>query len=231
MTASRPIILWDIDGTLLAAGDGGLEHYHRAISAVTGAPQEPVVDTHGKTDWQVILEMLAAAGLDAGIAPAVSAELDKLSDVFLAESRLALLPDVAETLGRLREAGIRNGLLTGNSEMRSRHKLRGAGLDLDLFDWEVCFFGSRSPVRSHLAASARTRHPEASLLIVGDTPFDGTAARAAQIPFLAICTGKYDREAFADSGAVAVVDTLAQGYDAIAQAARQEQGSNPSGVS
>lgn len=231
MTAIQPIILWDIDGTLLAAGDGGLEHYHRAISAVTGEPTEPVIDTHGKTDWQVILEMLAAAGLDAGIAPAVSTELDRLSDVFLAESRLTLLPDVAGTLGRLREAGIRNGLLTGNSEMRSRYKLQGAGLDLDLLDWAVCFFGSRSPVRPHLTASARRRHPEASLLIIGDTPFDGTAAMAAQIPFLAVCTGKYSRETFAGSDAIAVIDTLAQGYDAIVQAARQGRSAIPGGIS
>lgn len=230
MTASQPIILWDIDGTLLAAGDGGLEHYHRAISAVAGEPRQPAIDTHGKTDWQVILEMLAADGLDAGIAPAVSAELDRLSDVFLADSRLTLLPDVAATLGRLREAGIRNGLLTGNSEMRSRHKLGGAGLDLALFDWDVCFFGSRSPVRPHLTTSARERHPEGSLLIVGDTPFDGTAAAAARIPFLAVCTGKYGREAFAGSDAVAVIDTLAQGYDTIVKAARQERSPAPVGA-
>ena len=33
------------------------------------------------------------------------------------------------------------------------------------------------------------------------TPFDGIAAKAAGIPFLAVCTGKYDRSAFQDRDA------------------------------
>ncbi len=54
-----------------------------------------------------------------------------------------------------------------------------------------------------------------SLLIIGDTPFDGLAAKAAAIPFLAVCTGKYDRSAFQDREAIAVIDTLAEGYEKI----------------
>lgn len=41
------------------------------------------------------------------------------------------------------------------------------------------------------------------------------AAKAAGIPFLAVCTGNYDRSAFEDSDPVAVIDTLADGYEAI----------------
>jgi hypothetical protein len=41
------------------------------------------------------------------------------------------------------------------------------------------------------------------------------AAKAAGIPLLAVCTGKYDRLAFTDSDAVGVIDTLADGYEAI----------------
>ena len=47
------------------------------------------------------------------------------------------------------------------------------------------------------------------------TGFDGIAAKAAGIPFLAVCTGKYDRSAFEDSQAVAVIDTLGEGYETI----------------
>lgn len=60
-----------------------------------------------------------------------------------------------------------------------------------------------------------TGSPPTRLLIIGDTPFDGLAAKAGGIPFLAVCTGKYDRSAFTDSDAVAVIDTLAEGYDTI----------------
>ena len=82
-------------------------------------------------------------------------------------------------------------------------------MDLTPIDWSAGFFGVRSPVRSALTASARQAHPHTRLLIIGDTPFDGIAAKAAGIPFLAVCTGKYDRSAFQDSDAVAMIGTLA----------------------
>ena len=89
-------------------------------------------------------------------------------------------------------------------------------------DWPAGFFGVHSPVRSALAASARQAHSNTRLLIIGDTPFDGLAAKAAGIPFLAVCTGKYDRSAFTDSDAIAVIDTLAEGYEAIVAAMQGE---------
>ena len=50
---------------------------------------------------------------------------------------------------------------------------------------------------------------------LGETLFDWIVAKAAGIPFLPVCTGKYDRSAFKDSDAVAVIETLAEGYEAI----------------
>jgi phosphoglycolate phosphatase-like HAD superfamily hydrolase len=226
MTDQAPIVLWDIDGTLLAAGDGGISHFHRAVSNVSGKKQLPTLAAHGKTDWQIIREILQEAQLDLELAPTVSEELDRLSDIYLTTARATLLPSVNAVLGQLKAQGIRNGLLTGNSELRSRRKLEGGGVDTNLIDWSAAFFGVRSPVRSALTASARQIHPNTTLLIVGDTPFDGIAAKAAGIPFLAVCTGKYDRSAFQDSDAVAVIDTLAEGYETILAIMQVPIGSN-----
>ena len=75
--------------------------------------------------------------------------------------------------------------------------------------------GSEKRIRSALTASARQAHPHTKLLIIEDTPFDGLAVKSAGIPFLAVCTGKYDLPAFQNSDAVAVVDTLNEGYETI----------------
>ena len=168
---------------------------------MSGKKQLPSLATHGKTDWQIIREILEEAQLDGELAPKVSEELDRLSDVYMTKARASLLPGVNEVLEQLKAQGIRNGLLTGNSELRSRRKLEGGGVDTTLLDWSLGFFGVRSPVRSALTASARQAHPNTRLLIIGDTPFDGIAAKAAGIPFLAVCTGKYDRSAFQDRDA------------------------------
>ncbi len=82
-------------------------------------------------------------------------------------------------------------------------------------DWSVRFFGVRSLLRSALTARAREDHPEARLLIIGNTLFDGLAAKAADIPFLAVCAFRYDCSTFQESEAIAVMDTLAEFYDVI----------------
>ena len=179
---------------------------------MSGKKQLPSLATHGKTDWQIIREILEEAQLDGELAPKVSEELDRLSDVYMTKARASLLPGVNEVLEQLKAQGIRNGLLTGNSELRSRRKLEGGGVDTTLLEWSSGFFGVRSPVRSALTASARQAHPHTRLLIIGDTPFDGIAAKAAGIPCLTVCTCKYDRSAFTESDALAVIDTLADGY-------------------
>jgi phosphoglycolate phosphatase len=58
---AAPIALWDIDGTFLAAGDGGIAHFHNAVSNVSGKKQLPSLAAHGKTDWQIIREILEEA--------------------------------------------------------------------------------------------------------------------------------------------------------------------------
>lgn len=208
MSEASPILLWDIDGTLLAAGNGGLEHYYIAIRDVVPGAPAPDLSTHGKTDWQVIRELLEAAGLPLGHAEEISERLDQLSTAFLCEAKLAVLPGVPEALSHFVGRGVTNGLLTGNSELRARRKLGGAGLDLSLIDWSNSFLGARAVRRAEMALAARARHPDRKLLIIGDTPFDGHAAAEAGIPFLAVCTGRYGRRDFEGMERVGVLDTL-----------------------
>jgi hypothetical protein len=92
---------------------------------VSGKKQLPSLVTPGKTDWQIILEILEEAQLDLALAAEVSEELGRLSDVYLTTARATLLPSVNEVLATLKARGIRNGLLTGNSELRSSRKLEG----------------------------------------------------------------------------------------------------------
>lgn len=86
-----------------------------------------------------------------------------------------LVADVAER-------GWVNALLTGNSPLRARYKLDGAGLDVDLFDWDASFFGHEARIRSDLTRRAADALAGASVVIIGDTPADGVAAEAAGFP-------------------------------------------------
>lgn len=161
MSKEAPIVLWDIDGTLLAAGDGGITHFHKAVTNVLGKKELPSLAAHGKTDWQIIREILEEAQLDLELAPKVSEELDRLSGVYLTTARATLLPYVNQVLERLKAQGIRNGLLTGNSELRSRRKLEGGGVDTALIDW-LASLGSVAPFAQHLLRAPDRLTPKPS---------------------------------------------------------------------
>ena len=213
MTSSpAPVLLWDIDGTLLYNDVRGLGPYLDAIARVAPDVSVPGIVTHGKTDWQIICELLEAANLDIGLAEAVSKQLDAVSLSYRQpDGALKLLPFVPEALRTFRDAGLSNGLLTGNSIGRSRMKLTGAGLDASLIDWDAGFFGSRTRVRSDLSLAARARFAGVPMLLIGDTPLDGHAAQKAGIPFVAICTGVYEASAFQNEDCLLVLEDLGNG--------------------
>ena len=111
--------------------------------------------------------------------------------------------------------GWHNALLTGNSLVRARVKLAGAGLGPDWFDWDRSFFGATARDRSEITRAARQALPTETLVIIGDTPRDDEAAAAAGIPFIGIATGVFTVDDLSETGAVLVVADLAGSLDAV----------------
>lgn len=211
-------ILWDVDGTLLFnATSGGGELYHRAVEVVAGRElHPPLARAHGKTDGQILFEILEAFALDPSRHDDAVAALDALSvERAKAGDQREVAPGIPHALAAAADRGWVNALLTGNSATRSRVKLAGAGLDPELFDWSRSFFGDRARERRDITTAARAALPDERLVIIGDTPRDDVAAVAAGIPFIAVATGVYSMDALRETGALLVVPTLAEGLDAV----------------
>jgi len=138
------LVLFDIDGTLLWTDGAGRRAIHRALLEETGTAGP--IETYrfdGKTDPQIVRELLALAGHPGATneqrieavcrryVGLLSAELEKPTQatrlmVGIAELLLALEPHE-----RAERAVV--GLLTGNVEPGAALKLRSAGLDPDRF--------------------------------------------------------------------------------------------------
>ncbi|GGK95646.1 phosphoglycolate phosphatase-like HAD superfamily hydrolase [Curtobacterium luteum] len=199
-------VLWDIDGTLVlnAVSPGNL--YHLALERAVGRDLAlRVGHQHGRTDAGLIAEHVRAHDFDDALIPTVSGHLRDLTDErFRAGDHRKPAPGARDLVRRFAVLGWRNGLLTGNSEHRARVKLRGAGFDLDAFDWAHSFFGDEEVDRAGVTDRAAAALRGERAVIVGDTPRDGEAADAAGIPFLAVATGVYDVEALRATSAVVV---------------------------
>ena len=228
-------ILWDVDGTLLLnAYSGGGELYHTAVERAVGRELGPALPrTHGKPDGLILSEILTHFGYGDNWHERARTVLDELS-VERAESgdRRETAPGVEDALRACAARGWRNALLTGNSLTRSRVKLEGAGLTAErlgdaAFDWQRSYFGATARHRSEITAAARAALPDDTLVIIGDTPRDDEAARAAGIPFIAVATGAFTVDELRQTEAILVVPDLVAGLDEVLDAVAELAGCRP----
>jgi len=166
--------LFDIDGTLLNTRDG--VHYNAFRNAVTNIYGVDAsidgVPVHGNTD----IGILRAA-----------------SRAHLIEAELC--PSIAALLNQLHAAGKLLGVASGNLESIGWAKLEKAGVR------QYFGFGAfsdqrelREDVVRYGVAQARQRlGAQATVCVVGDTPADIRAARAAGVAVIAVATGIFPK--------------------------------------
>ncbi|MEA3310983.1 MAG: HAD family hydrolase [candidate division WOR-3 bacterium] len=194
------IILFDIDGTLLKAGG--------IVREAMGDALEEVFDTRGgiadvsfigATDLGVVHELMNHEGFSR---EEINLRFPKLIQTYgsILREKLSswnnfkLCPGVPEILDELKARGTLLGLVTGNCQV-------GAAVKLDRGRLTGYFrfgaFGDETTDRARMCefahkrgeAQAAEKIPKASVILVGDSPNDITAARAYGIRMLAVSSG------------------------------------------
>jgi phosphoglycolate phosphatase-like HAD superfamily hydrolase len=220
----RRLVLWDIDGTLVQAGEVGRDIFTEAFQAVLGRAPDQVTAKAlvmaGRTDPEIALEFLAAHEIAEG-ASHLSAFSEALVTALAAKAavireRGRALPGAREALVALgRTEGVVQSLLTGNLEPNALLKLASFELDGHL-DFEVGGFGSDHHHRPSLVEVARakaerkygTSFPGTATVLVGDTPLDVVAGRAGGARVVAVATGPYRAGELRSTEADAVLENL-----------------------
>jgi phosphoglycolate phosphatase-like HAD superfamily hydrolase len=220
----RRLVLWDIDGTLVQAGEVGRDIFTEAFQAVLGRDPDQVTARAlvmaGRTDPEIALEFLTAHEIAEGERhlPAFSEALVTAlaAKAALIRERGRALPGAREVLAALDGTeGVVQSLLTGNVEPNALLKLASFELD-GYLDFEVGGFGSDHHHRPSLVEVARTKaeakHGTAfagpATVLVGDTPLDVAAGRAGGARVVAVATGPYQVAELESTGADAVLEDL-----------------------
>ncbi len=216
------LVLFDIDGTLLLTAGAG----RRAIVA---ALREEVDDPRayegirfdGKTDPQIVAEMLEAAGQSAArdserVRRLCRRYLELLAlELQRPTTRTTLMPGVERLLDRLDASpGVVLGLLTGNLAEGAALKLRSGGIDPARF--RVGAYGSDAAHRPLLPEiAARRAEPifgripgGSEVVIIGDTPADIHCGQGISARALGVATGSYTMSDLEACGAHAVFGNL-----------------------
>ena len=215
------LALFDIDGTLLLSDGAGRRAIHRALLEVFGGvgPEDHRFD--GKTDPQIVRELMRHEGHDD---EHIDARMNRLLEryvTYLAEEmgdprhEPQMLPGVVPLLEALdARDDVVLGLLTGNLFEGARVKLAGVGIDPDLF--VVGAFGSDHENRPELPEIALARANErlgltlrgADVVVIGDTPADVTCGRGIGARAIGVATGRFSTEELLGHGAAAAFGDL-----------------------
>jgi phosphoglycolate phosphatase len=226
----RKLVLFDIDGTILWTDGAGRRAVFGALEESFGAVLPADHRFDGKTDPQIVRELLRHGGVsDADIDARLDQVLDRYYSLLReeldgADHREHVFPGVHDLLDELEgRDDVVLGLLTGNIEAGAHAKLTAVGIAPHRF--VVGAFGSDHHDRPELPEIARRRaeralgHPIAGrdVVVIGDTPADvacgvGIGARA-----IGVATGRYSVDELRACNAAAVFADLSD-TDAVVRA-------------
>jgi len=206
------VVLFDIDGTLVSSQESELDERRRYVDAVrevTG--KEPVVTPSrfaGMVDPQICKIILTETGVDgellASCLPRVIARM--IAVYQKTPKHLILNRGVRELLGLLNSSTSHIlGVLTGNLSTIAKEKLTLTEISQY---FKEGFYADNYDDRNRLVVDAVTTCvskyslPDAkNVIIVGDTPLDVKAAKAAHATSIGIASGVYSMRALSQSGA------------------------------
>lgn len=208
--------LFDIDGTLLRSRDRvHYQSFFEGVRSVMG--RELVLDgvtLSGNTDPGILRDAFRLAELDGEHwQPQLEDVLEHMRTTVAAQRdqmELVKMPGVDEVLAYLHSKGSVLGVGTGNLESIGWLKLEVLGVrHWFTFGGFSDRFIVRADMIAHAAEQARSiAGPDATVCVVGDTPFDISAAKANGLPTIAVATGQFSFDGLLEHNPEVCVSTL-----------------------
>jgi phosphoglycolate phosphatase-like HAD superfamily hydrolase len=215
------VVLFDIDGTILRTDGAGRRAVHRALEDVFGHSVPEGHEFDGKTDPQIVRELLELGGLPVHeLAQRLPHALERYVELLRMELGAddhsdKVYPGIRPLLDALEARDdVLLGLLTGNVRDGAMAKLTAVGIVPERF--KVGAFGSDHADRPELPAIARARAEQIlggpvsgqDVIVIGDTPADMGCGRGIGARAIGVATGRYSIDALRACDAAAVFADL-----------------------
>ena len=217
---SKPLLLFDVDGTLIKTGGAGMRAMHHVVRQLFGQGFTlKGIQVSGHLDPLIFAEAAAMNGLSndplhhKAFRDHYLVQLE--ANLEAAGKEVRTLQGINETLAILRKrTDVVLGLLTGNYTRAVPIKLRAVGIDMEWFS--VTAFGDEAASRAGLVALAMDKYQSIYgqrvknqwVVVIGDTPRDVACAKAHGCVSFAVATGSYRIDDLRKAGADVVVKDL-----------------------
>ena len=209
MPTKLPVLIWDIDGTLLKTGGRGFGSLVSAINEVFQIEVDANYKmTHGMTDYETVNSLLANNNIESNsekIEKVLNTYSQNLVPIFTAQPP-EVLGGIIEVLEHIKDKTSWRLLVgTGNCLFGARVKLTTTGL-INYFEEANLFCASSTASeRIQIIAKAKESLEDFEMgIVIGDTPADIKCALENNLEVLGLATGVYG-----------VQDLLAQGTDLV----------------
>lgn len=229
------LVLWDVDHTLIENNGVNKETYAKAFELLTGRQAEHRAETDGRTEPEIMRNMLIAHGIDPTsdhLARVVEVlETATAANAPRLRGRGHELPGARDALAALQGLpGIVQSVLSGNTRPNAYTKLSAFGLH-EYLDFEVGGYGSDDDVRANLVGVAQERasakygvsFDAATTVLVGDTPRDVRAGLDGGAHVVGVASGSDDMDTLREAGADVVLPDL-RDTQAVVRAVTQFRG-------
>ena len=211
--AAFPVVLFDLDGTVVDSGAIILASMRHATREVLGIEPED----------SELMQAVGGPGLEAQMAAFAPDRVEELVTVYRAHNEplhdeLEACEGMEDVIVRLHEDGVRVGVVT--AKRRSTVDLAFARLRVGHL-FETVVGGDETEKHKPdpeplLLAARRLGVAPQDCAYVGDSPFDIRAAKAAPMYSVAVTWGRiHDREKLEAERPAAIVDTAEELYDAL----------------
>jgi pyrophosphatase PpaX len=211
--ARFPVVLFDLDGTVVDSGAiilASMRHATREVLGIEAADEE-------------LMAAVGGPGLEAQMAAFAPDRVDELVRVYRAHNiplhdELEPCEGIEDVIVRLHEEGVRLGVVT--AKLRETAELAFTRLRVGHL-FEVLVGGNETERHKPepdplLLAAKRLGVDPIDCAYVGDSPFDIRAAKAAHMCSVGVTWGRiHDRAKLAAEQPAALVDTAQELYDAI----------------
>ena len=210
IAANRPLVIFDVDGTLVDSQHAILSAMAAAFAAAgrTLPPRETVLGIVGLSLPQAIAALVpqATAAETARLVDLYKESFASLREAGRGEDGAPLYPGALAALDRLAAAGWLLSVATGKARRGLEHVLAAHDLAHRFVATQTA---DDAPSKPHpgmvLACLAATGIPATSAVVVGDTEFDMAMARAAGARAIGVDWGYHDRARLSRGGAERII--------------------------
>ena len=211
MKQSYTHIIWDFNGTLLDDVAICIDCANHLLTA-HGLSTIPSVEAYREVFGFPIVEYYQRLGFDFDKLPYAELAVEWVSYYLSHREEMQTFPDIPEALSRVRQAGIRQLILSATEKEMLKGQVESLRI-LPYFDELLGLENIQAFSKEEIGKRWRAAHPDARVLMIGDTDHDAQVAAAMGVDCVLLTCGHQNRKTLETKPCLFVVDSATEALD------------------